>query len=850
MKLRVVSFLVILLVSAFAAGAADQSDLPRFLSSLRECLATPGCVPGPVAGLEKRAATATGGVTIEVIRAAADISVSNGASLLPAVSPHSWITIRGMDLASETRLWTADDFNGDLLPINLSGTSVRIGDKDAAVWYISPTQINALVPPDMPVGPAMVTVTSPVGPAASAAIDVIPYAPGIFPFDPQNRRYVAAVHPDGTYIGPRGLFGDAAVTRPLKAGGAASLYVNGLGSTNPAVPPGRLFSDARPMNGVEFLHITIGGKEATVGFAGAVAPGEYQVNVTAPNLPSGDYPVLVDFGGVVSQDGVFIAIEGDPSASTLQVTPSSLTMQAFTTADPTSALLQLDSNGENFDFTVESSAPWLTAAIEGPQPTSVPSFRAAAGLSGRTPATLRVTADGRNLAPGNYNEQLTIQAPGTKTPSTVVSVSVSVSNAPQITVSRTAMSFWLVTGSNTLSIPVSVLAGGQNVDYTAVASNGGDWLTVTPPLGTTPGTVSVNLNSKSHAPGTLNGSVRVTPVGGGAARDISVELNVVATAASNGAPQINATNEDEIVWGYDRTFTIQGQNLTGATAVTFNPSAGMTIDGQLSVTATRVSFSLVVDPSAALGPHTVSVTSPRGTSNALGFTVRRGVPQIRSMSPMVVTPGRFYATSSITVNMGSDEFIIPGADLTGVNAIAVDPPDGITALPASGFPEDVSGVVSLSPAAQPGMRKISILTPADRSNELMLEVRAAPSTAPVISNVVLNPCTVSTSSGTIRYSGHFAFTDADGDISSGALIRMMMDVGTGSEYITLVQDGGSYLSLPGQTSGTVNFSFTKSFFLASGGTGNLKVLFTLKDAAGNLSNFQTATVSAFYFPVI
>jgi uncharacterized protein (TIGR03437 family) len=54
--------------------------------------------------------------------------------------------------------------------------------------------------------------------------------------------------------------------------------------------------------------VTIGGQNAAVGFAGLVASGEFQINVTVPGLAPGEYPVTVQVAGQSSQSGVVIPI--------------------------------------------------------------------------------------------------------------------------------------------------------------------------------------------------------------------------------------------------------------------------------------------------------------------------------------------------------------------------------------------------------------------------------------------------------------------------------------------------------------------------------------------------------------
>ena len=72
-------------------------------------------------------------------------SVVNGASFQPGVVANSWATIQGSNLASTTDNWNSSIKNGEL-PDSLDGVTVQFDGMPAAVDYISPTQINVLVP--------------------------------------------------------------------------------------------------------------------------------------------------------------------------------------------------------------------------------------------------------------------------------------------------------------------------------------------------------------------------------------------------------------------------------------------------------------------------------------------------------------------------------------------------------------------------------------------------------------------------------------------------------------------------------------------------------------------------------
>jgi uncharacterized protein (TIGR03437 family) len=56
--------------------------------------------------------------------------------------------------------------------------------------------------------------------------------------------------------------------------------------------------------------ITIGGVDATVTFAGLVAPGEFQFNVVVPpSLANGDQPTMAMYNGLTTQSGTLIAVQ-------------------------------------------------------------------------------------------------------------------------------------------------------------------------------------------------------------------------------------------------------------------------------------------------------------------------------------------------------------------------------------------------------------------------------------------------------------------------------------------------------------------------------------------------------------
>jgi uncharacterized protein (TIGR03437 family) len=231
--------------------------------------------------------------------------VVSAASFSAGISSGAWIAIMGVNLAPDTRPWLASDFVGTQLPTSLDGVSVRINGKAAYLSYISPNQINALAPADAATGSVDVQVIAPNGTSQSVSAQKTAFTPAVFVFDP-GRRYAAAVLLDGTYAGPVGLFGAAASSRPPVPGDTIQLFATGLGATAPPYPDGQLISAAIPL--ANLVTVSVGGKNASVQFAGLVTAGCYQINLTVPQLPPGDAPIQLSIGGVASQSGVFLAI--------------------------------------------------------------------------------------------------------------------------------------------------------------------------------------------------------------------------------------------------------------------------------------------------------------------------------------------------------------------------------------------------------------------------------------------------------------------------------------------------------------------------------------------------------------
>lgn len=255
-------------------------------------------------------------------------SVSNAASGAETIQSGSWVSIYGSNLSTTTRTWAASDIQGGVLPTTLDNVSVLINGKKAAVYFISPGQVNVQAPADTATGSVPVQVTNSLGTAAGRA-NLQAYAPGIFLVD---GKYAAARHSDGVLVAPTGLFGSAATSRPAVPGETLQVYATGLGPTTPAAPIGQVISTPAPLASLSQLRVTIGGQTATVSYAGVVGPGLYQVNAVVPQLVDGDQTIAATISGASSQTGALMAVKNTVTGTvTVTLTPNNSTIRCGAT---------------------------------------------------------------------------------------------------------------------------------------------------------------------------------------------------------------------------------------------------------------------------------------------------------------------------------------------------------------------------------------------------------------------------------------------------------------------------------------------------------------------------------------
>jgi uncharacterized protein (TIGR03437 family) len=245
----------------------------------------------------------TGAVFLFTILAAGAAAASGPATVSAAsgtapVAPGSIVSIYGTGLAA-----SAAGAMSQPLPNSLGGVTATIVDSsgasaDLTLFFVSPAQINALIPSGVQSGAAQVQIATPTG-NVSGSVTIAPVAPGLFSANETGQNVASAQIATNLSDGSQTLgniyqCGAGAVNCvPLAldvAGGSTALVLYGTG--------------IRGTTSLSDVAVTIGGQTLPAFYAGAASgyQGLDQVNVMLPQSLAGTgiANLSISVGGVVS----------------------------------------------------------------------------------------------------------------------------------------------------------------------------------------------------------------------------------------------------------------------------------------------------------------------------------------------------------------------------------------------------------------------------------------------------------------------------------------------------------------------------------------------------------------------
>lgn len=218
------------------------------------------------------------------------MGVVNGASFAAnPLAPGGLFTIFTSGLAAAELSAPAAPF-----PTSLGGVIVTVNGIDVPLLYVSPNQINAQMPYELPPGPATLTVTAGASFSLVIPIDIVPAAPGLFLSS--GRR--AIVQNQDYRLN--------STANPAGVGSFIIAYFTGQGALDQAISTGAVAPPTVLSRTKSATSATVGGLPAQVMYSG-MTPGYVglaQANIVVPNLPSGEFPLILTIGGVISNAGM------------------------------------------------------------------------------------------------------------------------------------------------------------------------------------------------------------------------------------------------------------------------------------------------------------------------------------------------------------------------------------------------------------------------------------------------------------------------------------------------------------------------------------------------------------------
>jgi uncharacterized protein (TIGR03437 family) len=276
----------------------------------------------------------------------------------------------------------------------VSGLTVTINAKAAAVLSASAQQVIVQLPVDAGTGPANVVLQYQGANSAAFAITLTPFAPGLLSTGSGNSAVAAFTRADTSTGG---------LQNPANPGEIITIYAVGLGPTNPSVGTGALPAATAVPTVTTNPVVTIGGQQVALYQAAltTTAVGTYLLRiVVSGNLTPGTYPVTISIGGFTSA-----AVALPIGVSGIALTQTGFAFQAVqgggNPSPQTFQILNQSNQPINYSLSVSllQGSSWLLV--------SPSSGSTVAGQA----ATISVGVNPAGLAPGDYYGQITVNAP-------------------------------------------------------------------------------------------------------------------------------------------------------------------------------------------------------------------------------------------------------------------------------------------------------------------------------------------------------------------------------------------------------------------------------------------------------
>ncbi|HZL57146.1 MAG TPA: IPT/TIG domain-containing protein [Bryobacteraceae bacterium] len=200
---------------------------------------------------------------------------------------------------------------------SLGNVTVSFNGTLAPLQFVSAGQINAQVPWEAfpsGTGTANVVVNNNGALSTPQSVVVNPIVPGVFQSsghaiavnvtDPTSARYGTLAAPSGSIPG--------LTTFPAHVNDLLFFYANGLGPVDSPVASGNVPQSGQVVRTTTIPTVLVANAPAKVLFSGLTPgyPGIYQVNISVPQVPSGDaVPLQLQANGFTSPNTTNIAVQ-------------------------------------------------------------------------------------------------------------------------------------------------------------------------------------------------------------------------------------------------------------------------------------------------------------------------------------------------------------------------------------------------------------------------------------------------------------------------------------------------------------------------------------------------------------
>jgi uncharacterized protein (TIGR03437 family) len=617
-----------------------------------------------------------------MLNAQSSFTVASAASYQLTVAPDSLASMFGANLAPATAS-AALDANGQL-PTQLGGVGVDVDGQAASLIYVSPSQINFVIPGSATPGTASVVVRPAGGDAGGATrsgtMQVQNTAAGVFTADASGTGPGSILNAI-TYAGAPFLVETSANSGADKRT-RLSVYATGLRyAGNPSHDPtmtnvaASVQADAQTVSGQRYSLV--------VEYAGA-APGFFgldQVNVVLPPELDGAGTVSLTLSTDASTSNIVSFAMGSLPADAIGLTSLVLSRSFVTAGDSVTGTVSLNAAARSIGFQVSLRAN--NPAVQMPLLVTIPAGTASAQFSITTSAvssvqTVTITAQGNGATQtasleidpvnslqlnsflvtpasvqGGRAASATVTLSGAS-PSGGAAVQVSSDNSAAEPPATVAIPF----GSNsaTFSVPTPTVTATQTATMTASygRSNKTAQLTVVPVL-------QLTLKNNAVVGGnSVNGTVTL----GEAAPVAGVTLTVQCDNRTVAQPPLTVT-------------ILSGQTSVAFTVTTVPVTVARTVTITVAYAGSTQSASLTVNPvgSASLANLTISPDHVTGGTNTTG-TATLGAPAPAGGTPVNLLSNAVFVAQvpqfvSVPQGQTSATFTIVTSHVTTVQTVTI-----------------------------------------------------------------------------------------------------------------------------------------------------------------------------------